>query len=167
MKTLKSIVSQTKELERIDSYRLGTIVKVDLEKNGIWIDYKDNPLKKPVLAKLGTPWVGSEELTFFINRADEVKLEFLNGDPTHPIIKDLFFSVNQMNSSQTKPANTKVMKIEADEIVLNGHQRIVIQSGNARTIYRAEGSQIIQEAEQIESTAVSENRLKGGAVLLN
>ena len=167
MKALKCVVSQTKELEKIESFRLGTIIKMDLEKNCIWIDFEENPSTKPLLAKLGTPWVSDDELNLFKNRIDTVKLEFLDGNPLKPIIRDLYFSVNEMNKSKSNPLKNKIIEVEADEIILRGRKQIIIQSGDARTVYKAEGAEIIHEAEEIDSSASTSNRIKGGTILLN
>ncbi|MCG8333995.1 MAG: hypothetical protein MJE63_05730 [Proteobacteria bacterium] len=164
---LLTIVNQTKELKEISGYRLGTIVKMDLNKSLIWVDYADNPYTHPVLAKLGTPWIGSDELTMFKNKIDSVKIEFLEGNPAKPIIRDLFFSVNEMNRSDSKALEDKQVKVEADEIVLKGNKRIIIQCGETKTIFKADGSKIIQEADQITSSAQVTNKIKGGSISLN
>lgn len=167
METLKQIICQTRALEKIEGSRLGKLVKVDLEKNQIWIDYEGNPFSKPLLAKLGTPWVSNDELKLFNDRIDAVKLEFSDGNPTQPIIRDLFFSVSAMNRSKSQPLQKKVLVIEAEEIIIKGHKQVTIQSGNAKTVYQSEGAVITQEAEQIDSAADTNLALKGGSILLN
>ncbi|MCG8337344.1 MAG: hypothetical protein MJE63_22815, partial [Proteobacteria bacterium] len=60
-KTIDAI-SPEKEVCKIKGYRLGTITKMDISTNRIWVDYEDNPFNNAVLARLGTPWICSEEL---------------------------------------------------------------------------------------------------------
>lgn len=62
---LNTIVNRALELNTIEGFRLGIILKMNLKKNQIWVDYADSPYDYPVLAKLGTPWIGSEELVMF------------------------------------------------------------------------------------------------------
>jgi hypothetical protein len=165
--TLNQIVTRTKALERIESFRLGSIVKTVVEKNQIWIDFDENPFRKPILAKLGSPWISSDELKLFLDKVDSVKLEFLDGNPSQPIIRDLFFSVNDLNRAKVNPNENKVIEVEADEIIFKGRKQITLQSGNAKTILKAEGSEIIQEADRIDSSVETNIRIKGGTVLLN
>jgi len=164
---LNTILTRTNELEPIEGFRLGTIVKMELEQNRIWVDYDGNPSEKPHLARLGTPWITSEELNLFYHKIDSVKLEFLNGNPTKPIIRDLFYSTNEINRSKSNWLADKVIELEADEIILRSSKRLVLQCGSTKTVYDAERGEITQEADQIKSSANKNNRVKGGTVLLN
>ena len=165
--TLNTILSQVKELERIDHFRLGTIVKLDAENNRIWVDYDGNPLEKPVLAALGTPWVNREELTRFINKIDSVKLDFMEGNPARPVIRDLFFSIKELNSSNSDLLEEDTLTVKASEIVFEATRQITIRCGNTQTIFKAEKSEIIQEADDIKSNGRKNNKIKGGSILLN
>ena len=167
METLKKIICQTTELEKIEGSRSGKVVKVDLEKSQIWIDYEGNPFSKPLIAKLGSPWINWQEFNLFKDRIKEVKLDFLDGNPSQPVIRDVFFSISGMTRPESKPLRTKVLKLEADEIIIKGHRQVTIQSGNAKTVYRSEGAEITEEAEQIDSAADTNLTLKGGSILLN
>lgn len=165
--SLNTIVTQTKERKQLEGYRLGVIQKMELKKNRIWVDYPDNPYDHPVPAQLGTPWIGSEELIMFEHKIDSVKIEFLDGNPTKPIIRDLFFSVNEMNRANSKLLEDKRVTVEADEIMLKGKKQITIQCGDTKTIFKADGAKIIQEADQISSSASINNKIKGGSIRLN
>lgn len=165
--SLTKIVDQSIELSGIQGYRLGTIVTIDITKNSIWVDFPDNPFNKPILAQLGTPWISSDELTMFRDKLDCVKLEFLDSNPAKPIIRDLFYSVNQLSRSGSKPFEDNVVEVEADRIILKGKKEVIIQCGETRTIYQAEGSEIVHEAEQIQSSAKTVNRVEGGSILFN
>ena len=167
LSTLTSIVTQTKELDRIDHSRFGTIVKLDSENNLIWVDYDGNPLEKPVLAALGTPWINREDLTRFINRVDKVKLDFLDGNPSKPIIRDLLYSLNQINSSDSDSFTQDLLEIKADEIILKANKQITIQCGNTKTVYNANRSEITHEADEVESKGHRNNKVKGGTIFLN
>lgn len=72
-----------------------------------------------------------------------------------------------MNRSDSKALEDKRVKVEADEITLKGKKQIIIQCGETKTIFRADGSRIIQEADQITSSANVNNKIKGGSVCLN
>ncbi|MCG8335443.1 MAG: hypothetical protein MJE63_13045 [Proteobacteria bacterium] len=161
------IIDHSKELNKIHGYRLGTITTIELTKNRIWVDFPDNPFNKAILAQLGTPWISSDELTVFRDKVDCVKLEFLDNNPAKPVIRDLFYSVNQLNRSGSKPFEDKVVEVEADRIILKGKKEVIIQCGETRTIYQAEGSEIVHEAEQIQSSAKTVNRVEGGSILFN
>jgi len=164
---LKHIVEQTKELEKIETFRLGVITKVDTVGGQIWVEYDGNPYREPLVAKLGTPWLTIDKLIQFIDRVDSVKLDFLEGDPAKPVIRDLFYSLDEINRSGSDPLTDKKIEIVADEIILRGKTKIIIECGDARTIYLAEGNEIIEEADQIDSSANKNNRMKGGKILLN
>lgn len=166
-KPLENILSQTQELERIEPFRLGTLVRIEPEHNRIWVDYTDNPFNRPVLAKLGTPWVTGEDLIQFQDKVDSIKLEFEGGHPSKPIIRDLLFSVTEMKRSKTDFLKDRVLAIEADEIVLTGKKRVSIICGDTKTIFDARSSEITQHAKQISSTATTSNRIRGSSILLN
>ena len=117
------IIDHSKELNKIHGYRLGTITTIELTKNRIWVDFPDNPFNKAILAQLGTPWISSDELTVFRDKVDCVKLEFLDNNPAKPVIRDLFYSVNQLNRSGSKPFEDKVVEVEADRIILKGKKK--------------------------------------------
>lgn len=165
--TLNHILQQTRELEPIGTYRLGTIVKLEPNTNQVWIDYEGNPLAKPLPARLGTAWIGYDELNQFKDKIDSVKIEFLDRHPAKPIIRDIFFSVNAMNRSTLNRFTNKVLEIEADEIILKGNKQITIQSGDAKTVYKAKGAEIVQEANLIVSSADKDHKIHGGTVRIN
>ncbi len=61
----------------------------------------------------------------------------------------------------------QIVRIKAKEIILEGEKRVVIKSGDSKTIYQAEGGELIEEANQIESSARITNRIKGGSIAIN
>ncbi len=138
-----------------------------MEKNIVWVDYDGNPFAKPLIAKLGTPAISRDELIDFIDRIESVKINFNDGDPAQPIIRDLFFSVSELKEDTSDQLKNRVVEIEADEIILKATKQVIIQSGEARTTYKADGAEIIEEADQIDSSAKLNNRIKGGSILLN
>lgn len=164
--TLKQVLTQTKVLESIEGSRFGTITKIDNDQK-IWIDYAGNPYFKPVLAKLGTPWIEMDELKLFQNRIEAVKIDFMDGNPAKPIIRDLLFSAVDVNRSNSKCLKNDVLEIEAGEIILKGQKKVTIKCGNVQTVYEAESSEITQKADTVNTEARINNKIKGGTIHLN
>ncbi len=164
---LEKIIYRASELDKIEDTRFGTLVKMDTEANKIWVDFEDNPYKKPIVAALGTPWITAEDLHQFADCVESVILSFNEGNLGKPIIRDLFYSLNELNRRKIGLSEGSKIEIEADEIVLKGRTRVTIECGDARTVYRAEGNEIIEEADQIDSSANKTNRIRGGKILLN
>ncbi len=159
--TLNTIV---KETQKIETNRKGWITKVDEKNNAVWVDYENNPSASPQLAQLSNPWITLENLKMATKENSVVQIDFENGDASKPVIRDLFYSITDVDR---KPIENRVIRIEAEEIILSGRKRVVIQSGNAKTTYIANGGELIEEADQIDSSADLNYRIKGGTVLIN
>lgn len=161
------IVSATKEPKPIETFRMGRIVKLDKERDLIWVDYDGNPFQKPLQAKLGTADYGFGQLEAILSKTHSVQIEFIQGDPALPIIREIFFSASMIDLTRNRYSEERVLTLEAEEIVLKGTKRVVIQSGEASTTYRAEGAEIIQDADLVYSSANLSNQIKGGRVVIN
>jgi len=157
----------TKELDRIDTTRLGWIKKLDAETNTIWVDYERNQAQVPLPAKLANPWISWKDLMEAISKEATARIDFEDGNPLKPIIRDIFYSISAIKETHQQSTKKRVIHIEAEEIILKGNKRVVIQSGKAKTTYIAEGGELIEEAEQIDSSASKNQRIKGGKVFLN
>ncbi|MCG8336295.1 MAG: hypothetical protein MJE63_17445, partial [Proteobacteria bacterium] len=108
-----------------------------------------------------------EDLEEAIERSATVQICFENDNPLKPIVKDIFYSVRSRNNSKKNSTLNKVLRVEAEEIILVGNKRVVIQSGNVKTTYEADGGGLITEAGQIESSASKNQRIKGKSLFLN
>ncbi|MBU2510298.1 hypothetical protein KJ966_03135 [bacterium] len=163
----KSAVMIKKEAEKLETNRIGWIEKVDEVKGLIWVNYEKSPSQTPLLAKLANPWISIQHLKEAILRKAVAQIDFEKGNALKPIVRNLFYSVAEEKKSPQSSAENKIIHVKADEIHLIGRKKVVIQSGNARTTYIADGGELIEEAEQIDSCADLNHRIKGGAVLIN
>ncbi len=156
-----------KELKKIDSTRLGRIVRIEEPTDSIWVDYENNPTQEPLPARLANGWIGFEDLQEAMKRKATVQVDFEQGNPLKPVIRDIFYSISSLKK-QTKQAATKqVIRIEGDEIVLSARKKIIVESGNVRTTYLAEGGELITEADQIDTYANKNQKLKGRNLFFN
>lgn len=155
------------ELELICQSRLGWITKVDEKKDAIWINYQGNPLQVDLLALLGTPFLTLENLKDAESKNMSVEINFKNNDPQKPIIRDIYFSVAELNKKGQQAPKNKTLYIQADRIVLDGTTEVIIKSGDAKTVYQADGNKISDEADRIDSSAKGSNKIKGGIVKVN
>lgn len=164
---LYKIIDITAEPENIKGFRMGRIVKLDKESDRIWVDYDGNPFQKPLQAELATALYGFEQLEAILCKTHTVQIGFIQGDPALPVIREIYFSASQIDLAKNRLKEDKVLTLEADEIVLKGKTRVVIQSGEASTTYRAEGAEIVQDADLVYSAGNLSHQIKGGKVSIN
>ncbi len=159
-----------RKFQNIDTSRLGWIKRVDEKNKTVWVDYEKNPTGALLPAKISNPWITFKILKEALTQNNVTHIDFENGDPQKPMIRDIFFTLADRKEEMEMekiPKSPKCLHLEADEIILTGRQRIIIQSGNAKTVYNAKGGELIDEAEQIDSNADFNHRIKGGNVIIN
>ncbi len=156
-----------KELKPIDSTRLGRIVKIEEGTGLIWVDYENNPTQAPLPAKLANPWIEFDDLQEAIKRKATAQIDFEQGNPLKPIVREIFYPVSSLKKQPKQPATNQVIRIEGDEIILSARKKIVVESGNVRTTYLAEGGELITEADQIDTCANKNQKLKGRNLFFN
>lgn len=161
------IPSELLEIERINSSRLGWIVSVDSD-GKVLVNFEENPFQSAIQAKLSRPFM-RDDLTHASQQALEVKLEFENGDPRFPIIRDIFYSIlNKTNKKQEQPDNkNREIHLKGKRIVIEGETEIVIKSGKASTTWLAKEGKLVERAERVRSTAKINQRIEGGTVSIN
>ncbi len=158
---------QTETYESIRGFRYGKIIRVDPEFQMAWIDYPDNPLLELLPARIGNPSIKWDMLEQASQTKNMVQLHFQEGDPSKPIITDLFLSTVEKEKTQQTQSHEKVLHVKADRIILEGTTEVIIKSGEVMSRYNAEKGQLIEEADSIRSTAKKRQRIQGGAVLIN
>jgi hypothetical protein len=156
-----------KALETFETCRIGWIKKLDREHKTVWVDYEHNPAQRPIVAKLVNAWISFAELESALQRQAKVQIGFENGHPLKPVIRDIFYSLEERLQPEEIPTTERVVRIEAEEIILSAQKQIVIESGATQTVYDAKTGTFTVKAKTIETTADKSHRIKGGAVLIN
>lgn len=168
MKKLKEqILLETTEWEPLEGIRYGEIISVDEEQDRILVNHADNPLHRPLPAVLATSLIDASSLRESMSRISLVQLDFIEGDPTKPVIRDIFFSLVDQVKNSREVITEKTVLIEADRIILDGRTEVVIKSGEVTTVYQGKESRLTVEADHIRSTAKKKNLVQGGSILLN
>lgn len=153
--------------EKIEGFRYGKILEIDEATNTIWVDYADNPLKEQLPAKLASPYLTLDNLREASLRPSIVQLEFIEGDPAKPLVRDIYFSLADQAKEKREEIIEKTVHLKADRIILEGESEVIIKSGNVRSIYKSEEATLVEKADNIRSKARLNNKVQGGAVLIN
>ena len=148
--------STTVQLEPITSARFGWITEIVVESNQVRVDFENNPLKKPLPALLGIP-LSLEELEQTRERIKAAKIEFFNGDPNKPILKEIYYTGSADES----------IHLKAKTLILEGTQKVVIKSGDVQKIFDGKYGELKEKADNITSSAKECNKIRGGSVTLN
>ena len=159
---------QVKEVEHIKTSRFGRITRFDEKSGTIWVDYQGNPFNRHLIAELSNPLVTIEHLKAAIQRDAKVQIDFMHHDPAKPIVREIFFTPEHaVSNDQPASLEDKQLIIEADRILLSGKSEVVIQCGNARTVYSAKDGSLIEEADRVQSSARVTHKIRGGTVDVN
>lgn len=162
--SLKEITT-LREPGKIEACRIGRIARIDLQNDAIWVDYEGNPAHRPIVAKLANSWIKLDDIQQAIDRKAKVQVDFEQGNPARPVIRDIFFSISDLkNENETRDQS---ISIEAEEIIFSAKKRLVIQCGDTKTEYNAGTGEFKLQAKKITSSADKSHRIKGGAVLVN
>lgn len=153
--------------DKIEGFRYGKILDIDEDTDTIWVDYADNPLKEQLPAKLASPFLTIDNLREASQRPSIVQLEFIEGDPAKPLVRDIYFSLADQAKEKREKIIEKTVHLKADRIILEGESEVIIRSGNVSSIYKSKEGKLIEKATDIKSTAKRNSRLQGGAVLIN
>jgi hypothetical protein len=157
----------TKAVDKINTSRIGRICSWDLEQEALWVDYEANPFHKPLPAKLAVYDISFADLKQAVTHAHSVRLEFENGNPERPVIKDIYLSITKLKTAAPSSSLKEQVHIKADEIILEAESRIILKAGDVQTIYNAQAGTLITEATRIDTSATLTHKLKGGAVHVN
>lgn len=154
---------------KLEGPRIGRLVKIDSD---IWIDYQGNPFKRPLLARLEKRF-GLDQLKAALELERDLKLEFIGGDPSMPVISQIYYSLLDEVTFKTKEENktqeiikAKKIVLDAEEIELKGSKRVIIRSGKSKIILDSLG-RLVQKAGDIVNRARKNNKIKGGNIHIN
>ena len=90
----------------------------------------------------------------------EVVVVFEGGDPQKPII------LGRVLGSPCAPAEPLRVQVDAEQLVLSGRERIVLECGDASITLTRAGKVLIR-GHYVQSRATGVNSVKGGSVELN
>ena len=157
----------TNNAEKITGFRYGKILGIDEENDIIWVDYAENPLKERLPAKPGCPFLTLDNLKEASLRPNIAQLEFIEGDPGRPLVRDIYFSLADQAREKREEIIKKTVHLKADRIILEGKSEVIIKSGKVKSVYNAEDGKLVEEADDIRSSARINNRVQGGSIVIN
>lgn len=150
---------------QITEARFGWITSIDQEKEVIMVDYEGNPFNQPIPAKPGRPFL-LQDLKKALKRVQSIRIDFEANRASSPVISDIYYSV--FDQEQTlEETQKKEIHIQAQRIILEGAQEVLIKSGSVSTRYTAKTGKLKEQAEYVSSNARISNKIKGGSVSLN
>lgn len=83
-------------MSKIQESRLGTIISVVKDSDLVLVDYESNPLQKAVKARLIRPF-REKDICQAIDKKLFVRLKFQDGDPSTPVVTDIFYSLQDLH----------------------------------------------------------------------
>ncbi len=162
-----SVQTKTVEIDRIEGYRYGTIIKLEKNTQTVWVNYSGNPFKKDLKATIANNKLTYDDLKKAMETTAVIKLIFDDRHPEKPMITDLFYSFLENETVPPTESQTETLHINADQLVLEAKKEIIIKCGDAFIKLKSDGNQLVIEADNIRSSASETNRIRGGNVLLN
>lgn len=164
---LTTLIVESDRNKKITGFRYGKILDVDENSDTIFVDYAENPLKERLRAKLASPYLTLDDLKEATHRPAVVQLDFIEGDPSKPLVRDIYFSLADQVREKKEEIVEKTVHLKADRLILEGTTEVIIQSGGVRSVYKASEGKLTEEAEKIRSSANRSHRIQGGSVLIN
>jgi hypothetical protein len=136
---------------------VGTVVAVS-EQGAILVQFPDNPVKNPVVARTTVPLLGRD-----VDR--QVVLQFERGNPARPIILGVLLEsgLEDRNTSQSWNAG---IEADGERLVLTAQRQIVLRCGKASITMTRSGKVLVSGA-HIVSRSSGANKIKGGHVEIN
>ncbi len=142
--------------EPIHIARFGHILELHPEMNKVRIDFEGSNAGEPVWASLGRLFSQSH-IQLAIDNELACKVEFYAGDSSLPIVTDIFFSVLEENS----------LVIRAKNVLLNGSEKVTLQSESASTEYCGRTGKVTTKAKFITSNAEKTHKIQAQKIDLN
>lgn len=136
--------------------RLGQIKQIHPDNGQINVDFEGNPAGEPVWASIGRAF-SRAQINLAIDNELACKIEFMNTDPSLPILTDIYFSLLEHKS----------LIIKAEKLVLEGTQSVTVKSNNTSTHYDGRSGRITTKAEYITSQAEKTQKIKARKIDLN
>ncbi|WP_339388863.1 hypothetical protein [Vibrio caribbeanicus] len=136
--------------------RFGHILELHPEMSKVRIDFEGNNAGEPVWASLGRLFSQSH-IQLAIDNELACKVEFYAGDASLPIVTDIFFSVLEENS----------LVIRAKNVLLNGSEKVTLQSESASTEYCGRTGKVTTKAKFITSNAEKTHKIQAQKIDLN
>ena len=162
------VVSETEENEsllknieegRLFSECLGSITHIDDASREVFVDFKENPFKRPVKAIFNRS-VSESQAKMAIEKKLPVKIEFINSNMNNPVITDIYFSMFEKEKLQD-------ILIKGNSIVFEGEKELVFKCGDVNIKCSSENGEFRVSAEQIKMNAKVDNEITGTIIKLN
>ena len=138
------------------SARFGLIKQIHPDSQQVSVDFEDNPAGEPIWASIGRPF-SRAQINLAIDNQLECKIEFMNSDPSLPILRDIYFSY----------LDKRELVIKAEKVVLEGSKSVTLQSNKASTHYDGRSGRVTTKAQYITSQAEKTQKIKARKIDLN
>ena len=136
--------------------RFGQIKQIHPDSQQVSVDFEDNPAGEPIWASIGRPF-SRAQINLAIDNQLECKIEFMNSDPSLPILRDIYFSC----------LDKRELVIKAEKVVLEGSKSVTLQSNKASTHYDGRSGRVTTKAQYITSQAEKTQKIKARKIDLN
>ncbi|MFY2509271.1 hypothetical protein ACN3E9_13515 [Vibrio pectenicida] len=136
--------------------RIGQIKQVHPSHDKVSVDFEGNPAGEPVWASIGRAFTRAQ-INLAIDNQLACKIEFMNTDPSLPILTDVYFSFLEQKS----------LIIKAEKIILEGTKEVTLKSKNTSTHYDGRSGRVTTKADYITSQAERSNKIQGKKIDLN
>ena len=136
--------------------RVGQIKQVHSDNKQVLIDFDGNPAGEPIWASSGGNFT-PQQLGLAIKNQLDCKIEFMNMDPSLPILRDILVSCFDKRS----------LTLKAEKVVLEGTKEVTVRSQHTFTHYDGRSGRVTTQAETITSQAEKSNKIKARKVSLN
>ncbi|MFP2907952.1 DUF6484 domain-containing protein [Pyxidicoccus sp. 3LFB2] len=158
-------------LEPILGSREGWVAGLDSQ-GRLLVDFEDNPLGQPVLARLAVALDAKARQDAVASRQRGVLL-FEKGDPRRPFLMALLHEPSStplldalLAPEPAPPRLPAEARVDGRRVVLEGQDEVVLQCGEASITLRRNGKIVIQGA-TVETRARGAHRIKAGTVDIN
>ncbi|WP_152429516.1 hypothetical protein [Vibrio aquimaris] len=136
--------------------RVGQIKQVHSDNKQVLIDFEGNPTDEPIWASTSGDFT-SEQFELAIDNQLDCKIEFMNMDPSLPILKDILVSCLDRRS----------LTLKAETMVLEGTKEVTVKSQDTFTHYNGRSGRVTTQAETITTEAVKSHKIKARKINLN
>jgi hypothetical protein len=138
---------------------MGCIANIDNTSQEVYVDFKENPFKKPLKA-IFTRSVSESQVQIAMDKKLPVRLSFLNNNMANPLIKDIYFSMFEKDKLQD-------IHIKGNSIVFEGEKELIFKCGDINIKCSSENGEFKVSAEKIKMNAKGDNEITGTIIKLN
>jgi hypothetical protein len=161
---LRVITENEKTLDGIEignpiSETMGCIVDIDNASQEVYVDFKENPFKKPLKA-IFTRSISESQAKTAMDKKLPVRLSFLNNNMSAPVVEDIYYSMFEKSKMED-------IHITGRSIVFEGEKELIFKCGDINIKCSSENGEFKVSAEKIKMNAKGDNEITGTIIKLN